>query len=87
MCPISMTTNAFLTDWEIDQDVFIKYQWWGHELPDVEVNFFASGAYGQVIHVCPAQEIVILRFGEERGWIDFGWHVIARDICAQFGAR
>jgi hypothetical protein len=51
------------------------------------VNFFASGAYGQVIHVCPAQEIVILRFGEERGWIDFGWHVIARDICAQFGAR
>lgn len=83
----AVVPEDYYTDWEIDQDVFYKYQWWGHELPDGKVNFFASGAYGQVIYVCPAQEIVILRFGEERGRIDFGWHVIARDICAQFGAR
>jgi len=63
------------------ENIFYGYHWWGHTLNNGRYNYFASGHLGQLIYICPSKNIIICRFGKERGKLDTGWHVIAKSIC------
>lgn len=63
------------------ENIFYGYHWWGHTLNNGRYNYFSSGHLGQLIYICPSKNIIICRFGKERGKLDTGWHVIAKSIC------
>jgi hypothetical protein len=45
-------------------------------------DFFARGLYGQYIYVAPQHDLLVLRFGKDRG--QFPWEVFLRSYARSF---
>lgn len=63
-----------------DRNIYYKYQWWGHSLGPGDYNYFASGHLGQLIYICPKKKVIIVRFGKEKGNLDYGWYELAKQL-------
>ena len=75
--------EGYYSKWERDQEIYYKYQWWGHLLPDGGYNYFMKGAHGQVIYVCPQKKLILARFGYREGEVDYGWQATFRLLCEE----
>lgn len=53
-----------------DGSEYYKYLWWGYAR-ERGYDFFAMGALGQFIYLCPEKDIIIVRCG--RKWGDVDW--------------
>jgi len=45
---------------------FYGYHWWGLKNPDGSFDYAASGNLGQIIYIAPQENMVIVRFGNEK---------------------
>jgi CubicO group peptidase (beta-lactamase class C family) len=60
------------------------YFWWVDTASPTEA-FAARGNLGQLIYVVPDEDLVIVRFGERRGDVD--WLALARSLARQIRSR
>lgn len=56
---------------------YYRYMWWGLQKDAGNYDFMALGNHGQLIYISPAENLLILRFGESygkfggaQGWVD-----------------
>jgi CubicO group peptidase (beta-lactamase class C family) len=63
------------------ENVYYKYGWWGHDLRDNDLRFWADGHLGQFIYVFPRKQLVIARFGRHRGSVGRAWPTLLRAIA------
>src|SRR5439155_25740167 len=61
---------------------YYKYMWWGRMRGDGSYDFMARGNYGQYIYVSPKRNVVIVRFGVERGQVD-SWQQVLQSVADQ----
>jgi CubicO group peptidase (beta-lactamase class C family) len=62
---------------------YYKYMWWGRLRVDASYDFMARGNYGQYIYVSPVRNMVIVRFGVERGQVD-SWQQVLQGVADNF---
>jgi CubicO group peptidase (beta-lactamase class C family) len=66
---------------ELRERVFYKFGWWGHVRGEQRTCFFANGYRGQLIYVCPEQQLVIARFGKELGSVGTAWPMLLQAVA------
>ncbi|SEW29966.1 serine hydrolase domain-containing protein [Chitinophaga arvensicola] len=59
---------------------YYKYLWWGYRIDPHNFDYFALGAKGQFIYICPRKQAVIVRFGKHWGKIDW-WPGVLKQIA------
>lgn len=82
--PEPVDYESYYGKWMKKQRMYYKYFWWGHLLDNNDYNYFASGHLGQTLYVSPRKKLVIARFGERKGRIDFGWQQICKILAERF---
>lgn len=60
------------------------WMWWGMQVEPYEHAYFAAGNHGQFIFVCPADDLIIARFGEQYGTEHGAWISLFYEFCNQF---
>jgi CubicO group peptidase (beta-lactamase class C family) len=69
-----------LCRWAGSPQGYYKYLWWGYKTDAHNFDYFALGAKGQLIYVCPRKQAVIVRFGKRWGKIDW-WPELLKQIA------
>jgi CubicO group peptidase (beta-lactamase class C family) len=59
---------------------YYKYGWWGYSEDGLEYAFTAEGSLGQVLHISPKNNLIIVRTGKKWGDIDW-WIDLVRLIA------
>lgn len=78
--PTSVENVDYYPAYVKKQNMYYKYQWWGHPISADNFNYFADGHLGQYIYVCPKKKLIIVRFGKKVGNFDHGWHELAKRL-------
>ncbi|WP_147323408.1 serine hydrolase domain-containing protein [Chitinophaga silvatica] len=76
--------NPPLSRWTASNHGYYKYLWWGWKIDDSTFDYFALGAKGQFIYICPRTQAVIVRFGKKWGSVDW-WPAILKQIGDSLG--
>jgi CubicO group peptidase (beta-lactamase class C family) len=58
---------------------YYKFLWWGYR-KNPGYDFFAMGSRGQFIYICPDEALVLVRFGEKSGRVDW-WPAVLRNLA------
>ncbi|MGO4290012.1 serine hydrolase domain-containing protein [Chitinophaga sp. RAB17] len=69
-----------LCKWTGSSSGYYKYLWWGQQVDPHNFDYFALGAKGQFIYICPRKQAVIVRFGKHWGKTDW-WPGILKQIA------
>jgi len=69
-----------LCKWAGSPTGYYKYLWWGYRIDPHNFDYFALGAKGQFIYICPRKQAVIVRFGKRWGKIDW-WPGVLKQIA------
>lgn len=62
-----------------DAPVYYGYMWWGEKCNPDSQDFLAMGNYGQYIYISPANNLIIVRNGEQYGVEE--WDIWAEAFC------
>jgi CubicO group peptidase (beta-lactamase class C family) len=72
--------NPPLGQWVSSPVGYYKYLWWGYRNgPHEESDYFAMGHLGQFVYCSPLHDMVIVRFGQKWGNIDW-WPTLFREL-------
>jgi CubicO group peptidase (beta-lactamase class C family) len=69
-----------LCKWSSSSSGYYKYLWWGQQVDPHNFDYFALGAKGQFIYICPRKQAVIVRFGKQWGKTDW-WPGVLKQIA------
>lgn len=65
-------------------DGYLRHLWWGRLQPDGSYHSFANGHFGQRVYLAPKKQLVLVRFGADRGEID--WSAFLNAIATRWTA-
>lgn len=69
--------------WFRQNKAYYKYLWWGHLNNEVNNDYFALGALGQVLYISPENNAVAIRLGKKWGVMDW-WPSILFQLIKKF---
>ncbi len=71
-------------NWLKSKNAYYRNMWWGYRVSEDAYDYFAMGVLGQFLYVCPRNNLILIRMGEDWG-VQAWWPSILKNIADQIG--
>lgn len=71
-------------NWLKSEHAYYRNMWWGYRVSQDAHDYFAMGVLGQFLYVCPRNNLILIRLGEDWG-VQAWWPSILKSIADQIG--